>query len=83
MLVISYDLEVFTPPCSPGALTFSAIARLQGNIAPALPYLNAVLPNAVYNPGAPALVWLRARHSLRSARVTGPRAAASCSGEPK
>ena len=64
MLVISYDLEVFTPPCSPGALTFSAIARLQGNIAPALPYLNAVLPNAVYNPGAPALVWKDGRRHV-------------------
>lgn len=64
MLIISYDLEVFTPPCSPGALTFSAIARLQGNIAPALPYLNAVLSHAVYNPGAPALVWKDGRRQV-------------------
>ena len=57
MLITAYDLEVFTPPCSPGSVSFSAIARLQGNIAPALPYLNATLPNAAYNPAAPALVW--------------------------
>ena len=64
MLITSYDLEVFTPPCSPGALTFSAIARLQGNLAPVLPYLNATLANAVFNPGAPALVWKDGRHHV-------------------
>ena len=64
MMITAYDLEVFTPPCSPGALTFSAIARLQGNIAPVLPYLNAVLPNAAYNPGAPALVWKDGRRHI-------------------
>lgn len=29
MLIDKYDLEVFTPPCEPGAERFSAIARLE------------------------------------------------------
>ena len=28
MLIEDYDLDVFTPPCEPGAERFSAIARL-------------------------------------------------------
>ena len=28
MLIEHYDLEVFTPPCEPGAERYSAVARL-------------------------------------------------------
>ena len=53
MLIEKYDLEVFTPPCDPGAERYAARARLGTNIEPMLPYLNAVLKGAEYNPAAP------------------------------
>ena len=57
MLIEDYDLELFTPPCHPGAETWSAIAHLKTDISEALPYLNATLRGAVYNPAAKALTW--------------------------
>jgi ArsR family metal-binding transcriptional regulator len=64
MLIETYDLEVFTPPCDPGAERFSAIARLTTDIREVLPYLNANLRGAVYNPGAPALTWKKGGHHI-------------------
>ena len=48
MLIEKYDLEVFTPPCEPGAERFAARARLLVDISEVLPYLNATLRGAVY-----------------------------------
>ncbi len=56
-LIQAYRLEVFTPPCSPGAERFAALVHLEADIGEALPYLNATLPGARYNPAAPALTW--------------------------
>jgi ArsR family metal-binding transcriptional regulator len=64
MLIEKYDLEVFTPPCEPGAERFSAIARLMTDISPVLPYLNATLRGAVYHHAAKALTWKKAGHNL-------------------
>ncbi len=58
-LIERYDLEVFTPPCEPGAERFSAIARLTVDIGAVLPYLNATLKGAMYSPEANALTWVR------------------------
>jgi len=62
MLIEKYDLEVFTPPCDPGAERFSAIAHLSVDIREVLPYLNATLRGAVYNDAAPAISWRKAGH---------------------
>lgn len=64
VLIEKYDLEVFTPPCEPGAERFSAIARLIVDIREVLPYLNATLRGAVYNPAAPALKWTKGGHNV-------------------
>jgi ArsR family metal-binding transcriptional regulator len=64
MLVETFDLEVFTPPCDPGAERFAARARLNAPITEALPYLNAVLRGAVYNPAAGALTWKKGGHNI-------------------
>jgi ArsR family metal-binding transcriptional regulator len=64
MLIEGYDLEVFTPPCDPAAERFSAIAQLVTDIRAALPYLNATLRGAVYNPAAPALTWKKGGHNI-------------------
>lgn len=62
MLIDTYSLEVFTPPCSPGSVTYTAVATLTADIAAALPYLNATLRGAVYQPGAHALTWRHGRY---------------------
>lgn len=62
MLIEKYDLEVFTPPCEPGAERFSAIARLVTDIGEVLPYLNATLRGAIYDAAVPSLRWTKGGH---------------------
>jgi ArsR family metal-binding transcriptional regulator len=64
MLIETYDLEVATPPCEPGAERFSAVARLVTDISEVLPYLNASLRGAVYNAAALALTWKKGGHNV-------------------
>ena len=64
MLIEHYDLEVFTPPCEPGAERYTAVARLMTDISDILPYLNATLRGAVYNRAAQALTWKKGGHNL-------------------
>ena len=64
MLIEHYDLDVFTPPCEPGAERFSAIARLTADISEVLPYLNATLRGAIYHGSANALTWKKGGHNL-------------------
>ena len=64
MLIEHYDLDVFTPPCEPGAERFSAIARLTTDISAVLPYLNATLRGAIYYRAANALTWKKGGHNL-------------------
>jgi ArsR family metal-binding transcriptional regulator len=63
-LLEMYQLEVFTPPCNPGAETWSAVAHFDVDIGPALPYLNASLRGAVYNHAAQALTWKKGGRSI-------------------
>ena len=64
MLINQYDLEVFTPPCEPGAERYAARARLTIDISEVLPYLNATLRGAIYHPGANALTWKKGGHNI-------------------
>lgn len=64
MLIETYDLEVFTPPCDPGAERYAARARFEADISAVLPYLNAALRGAVYHPGAHALTWKKGGHHI-------------------
>jgi len=64
MLIENYDLEVFTPPCDPGAERYAARARLAIDISEVLPYLNATLRGAIYHPGANALTWKKGGHNI-------------------
>src|SRR5512139_1398857 len=64
MLIGQYDLEVFTPPCDPGAERYAALARLMVDISEVLPYLNATLRGAVYHPTAKALTWKKGGHNV-------------------
>jgi ArsR family metal-binding transcriptional regulator len=64
MLIEKYDLEVFTPPCDPGAERYAARARLTVDISEVLPYLNATLRGALYMPEAKALTWKMGGHNI-------------------
>lgn len=64
MLIDKYDLEVFTPPCEPGAERFSAIARLNVDISEVLPYLNATLRGAIFHKEANSLTWKKGGHNI-------------------
>ena len=64
MLIEYYDLEIFTPPCDPGAERYAARARLTVDISEILPYLNATLRGAVYLPEAQALTWKKGGHNI-------------------
>lgn len=64
MLVEHYDVEVFTPPCEPGAERYAARARLTVDISEILPYLNATLRGAVYHASANALTWKKGGHNI-------------------
>jgi ArsR family metal-binding transcriptional regulator len=64
MLIENYDLDIFTPPCEPGAERYSARARLSVDISEFLPYLNATLRGAVYLPEAKALTWKKGGHNI-------------------
>jgi len=64
MLIEHYDLEVFTPPCDPGAERYAARARLTVDISEILPYLNATLQGAIYHPSASALTWKKGGHNI-------------------
>jgi ArsR family metal-binding transcriptional regulator len=64
MLIEKYDIEVFTPPCDPGAERYAAKAHLTADISEILPYLNATLRGAVYYASASALTWKKAGHNI-------------------
>ena len=64
MLIDKYELEVFTPPCDPGAERYAARARLMVDISDALPYLNSTLRGAVYHQEAQALTWKKGGHNV-------------------
>ena len=64
MLIDTYELELFTPPCKPDAETWCVIAHLETDISEVLPYLNATLPGAIYNPAAQALIWKKGKRGF-------------------
>jgi ArsR family metal-binding transcriptional regulator len=63
-LITDYQLELFSPPCIPGAPTWSARVALARDIEEVLPYLNARLEGAEYEPGAQVLVWKEQRYKF-------------------
>ncbi len=64
MLLEKYEVEIFTPPCEPGAERYAAKAHLIADISEILPYLNATLRGAVYLPEAAALTWKKGGHNI-------------------
>ena len=62
-LIREYELELFSPPCHPGAETWSARVPLAADIEAVLPYLNARLEKADYDQSAKVLIWKDQGHS--------------------
>ena len=71
MLIEAFELEMVSPPCDPGSERWSAFLRLEGDIREVLPYLNALWPGAIYDPGVPVLTMVRGgrRYSLRPLEI--------------
>lgn len=59
MLLKSYELDVISPPCEPGAERWNAIAHLPDDISKAMPYLNATLKDCIYDHQSGVLTWQR------------------------
>ena len=57
MLLGSYDTEITTMACDSHAQCLAVFAHLHQDVSEALPYLNAVLPGAVYDHAAQVLTW--------------------------
>jgi len=64
MLIKSYRLEVSTSSHSMEEFEYEAIAHLEVDISPALPYLNTTLSRAIYLPKRPALSWRHDGHNI-------------------
>ena len=65
MRVQGYQLDIFAPPCDPGAERWSVKAALDDDICEVLPFLNTVLKSAIYNHAARALTWRMGGHNHR------------------
>jgi len=63
-LIERIALDVLTPRCDPNSEGFVAYAHLAADIREVLPYLNAILSHAVYNPAVPAVTWRRGSHHV-------------------
>ncbi len=62
MLIEGFELEIFTPPCDPTAVRYSARAHLKVDISEVLPYLNATLKGARFHKNANSLTWKENNH---------------------
>lgn len=72
MLLASYTLKVVSPECDHFATTANAVAELSDDVSDALPYLNAILRGARYDPGGKSLLFQHEGHRV----VLQPRQAA-------
>ncbi len=63
-LISDYELELCSPPCVPGAATWSARASLGAEIDAVLPLLNAQLDGADYDHQARVLIWKEQGHKF-------------------
>ena len=64
MLIESFDLEVGISTHSTEHFDYEAIAHLNVDISPVLPYLNATLSRGIYLPDQPALSWRHDGHNI-------------------
>ena len=63
-LIRHYSLTITSPPCEPGSERYNALAHVEADLSPVLPYLNAVWPGAVYDERGRNLTWRRPGRSV-------------------
>ena len=64
MLIESYELKIRIATHSAEHFEYEAIAHLDADISPVLPYLNATLSRGLYLPDKPVLSWRHEGHSI-------------------
>jgi ArsR family metal-binding transcriptional regulator len=64
MLIESYEMEVRVSTHSAEEFEYEAVAHLDVDISPVLPYLNATLPRGIYVPERPSLAWRHDEHNI-------------------
>ena len=64
MLIEAFKLDIETSTHSMDEFEYEAIARLDVDLSPALPYLNATLSRGVYLPDEPVLSWRHEGHNI-------------------
>ena len=64
MLIESYELEIKLATHSAEHFEYEAIAVLEVDISPVLPYLNATLSRGIYSADRPALSWRHEGHNI-------------------
>ncbi|MFP4641275.1 MAG: (Fe-S)-binding protein [Dehalococcoidia bacterium] len=57
LLIRDFELRMVEPGCFPGASFWRAVATLKDDISEVLPYLNAELEGADYNPNGQVVLW--------------------------
>lgn len=63
-LIENYSINMVTPPGAPGAPIWEARVTFQADASEVMPYLNAELPRAQYDPTHPVIIWRRERFSF-------------------
>jgi len=64
MLIESYELQIDMSTHSAEEIEYEAIAHLNADISPVLPYLNATLSSGIYVPKTPVLSWRYEGHNI-------------------
>ena len=64
MLIESYELQIEMSTHSAEEIEYEAIAHLNADISPVLPYLNATLSSGIYVPKTPVLSWRYEGHNI-------------------
>ncbi len=63
-MIESYNLKIDLSSHSADHIDYEAIAYLDVDISPVLPYLNAILPRGIYAPKRPTLSWRQGGHRI-------------------
>lgn len=64
MLINNYEVEMFSPPCDPGSPVWVARVKTDAELGPLMPYVNAEVKNAFYDPKVPTIVWREGAHKF-------------------
>lgn len=63
-LIEDYEMELAEPGCSIGTGRYGVLVTLSNDISAVFPYLNAVLPKAIYDHENKVLTWLELERSF-------------------